>query len=84
MAKYTIRVELEGLHAGMQRLGFWRAVNGQRDGTPVTVQLPTGLYYGESALGTSDVAATVNKVASAIQKVVGVFVAKTETWSSQP
>lgn len=93
MSKYTIRVELEGnptreeyadLHARMRKLGFHQTVDGVSDGKQVVVQLPAGLYFGLSDSSTFDVGKNVYNSASLVRKVIGVFVAKTETWSSQP
>jgi hypothetical protein len=93
MAKYTIRVELEGsptreeydsLHLKMKNLGFLQTVPGVQDGQSVTVKLPTGLYYGESVYIPSKVCSDVYAAAKSIRKVIGVFTAQTATWSSQP
>jgi hypothetical protein len=93
MPNYTVRVELEGsptreeyadLHERMKKLGFQQTVMGVSEGKNVIVQLPTGLYYGTSEDQTNTVSSNVYKAATAVRKVVGVFVAKTETWSSRP
>jgi hypothetical protein len=93
MPKYTIRVELEGrptreeydkLHQRMQSLGFSQTVNGVQGDKSVVVQLPTGLYYGASDNETSKVSQNVYDQARAIRKVICVFVARTDTWSSRP
>ena len=92
MAKYTVRVELEGsptreeydaLHLKMKGLGFLQTVNGVQGDKNVVIKLPTGLYYGMSEKITNQVATDVSAAANGIRKVVGVFVAKTETWSSR-
>ena len=93
MAEFTVRVELEGsptreqyeaLHLRMKGLGFLKTVNGVADGKPAIVRLPTGLYYGTSEIAATQVASNVSSVANGIRKVVGVFVAQTETWASHP
>jgi len=93
MASFTIRVELQGsptakqyesLHQSMAVLGFQRSIAGVRSGNAVTVNLPTGLYYGDSNQAALDVSQTVYNVASTIQPVASVFVAQTSTWACNP
>jgi hypothetical protein len=93
MPNYTVRVELQGnptreeydsLHAAMQSLGLYQAVNGVRNGTACVVTLPTGLYYGTSNSSANALANSVNNAAKSIRPVVAIFVAETSTWSSIP
>jgi hypothetical protein len=93
MPNYTVRVELQGsptreeydrLHAAMQSLGLYQAVNGQRNGAACVVTLPTGLYYGASSSAAQALANSVNNGATKIRPVVAIFVAETSTWSSLP
>jgi hypothetical protein len=93
MAAYTIRVEFQGnpsyqqyesLHQSMAALGFLRTVQGVRSGTPVNVNLPTGLYYGYSNQTAIQVADGVHAAASRIHPVAAIFVAETTTWASKP
>lgn len=93
MPAFTIRVELQGnpsyqqyeaLHQSMGAIGFLRTVQGVRSGTSVTVNLPTGLYYGNSTENATQVAERVDTAARAIHPVSGIFVADTTTWASKP
>ncbi len=94
MSAYTVRLELVGnpsedtyqrLHKAMAIQGYARTVPGiDSAGKTVTVNLPTGLYYGSSAESPKVVASVVHKVATAFHSVKAVFVAQTTTWSSLP
>jgi len=92
MANFTIRVELAGepseeiydkLHSAMKGLGFVRTVDGvDSNNEPNNFDLPTGLYFGNSANSAIDTREAVRKVAGAIHQVRAIFVAQTETWAS--
>jgi hypothetical protein len=93
MPAFTIRVELQGnpsyqqyeaLHQSLGALGFWRTVQGARSGNTVIVNLPTGLYFGDSNENASQVSERVDNAAKIIHPVAGVFVAETTTWASRP
>jgi hypothetical protein len=92
MVAYTIRVEFEGkpspqkfeaLHQSLAEEGFVRAINGYRSEAPVTVNLPSGLYYGYSGQTALEIADDVYATACGIHPVAAIFVVETATWASK-
>jgi hypothetical protein len=92
MAAYTVRVEFEGepspkeyehFHQSMAQEGFERTVDGIRSESPVTVHLPSGLYYGHSNQTAPEIADDVYAAACGIHPVAAIFVVETTTWASK-
>jgi hypothetical protein len=92
MAAFTIRVEFEGkpsnqkydaLDQSLAEEGFLRAVSGYRSESPVTVHLPSGLYYGYSRQTATEIADDVYAAACGIHPVAAIFVVETATWASK-
>lgn len=92
MAAYTIRIEFEGkpsnqkyqaLDQSLAEEGFLRAIKGVRSESPVTVNLPSGLYYGHSRQSALEVADDIYAAACGIHPVAAIFVVETANWASK-